>query len=76
MRRLRFTAQIQAALDMEFGAAARERRRSLFERASADPSLKAHAFAVMAGPESVPAELFTEAHRDRVLGVQAEPAAA
>lgn len=68
MRRLRFTAKLQAALDMEFGETARARRRSLFERAAADPSLKAHAFAVMAGPESLPPELFTEAHRARVLG--------
>jgi 2-polyprenyl-6-methoxyphenol hydroxylase-like FAD-dependent oxidoreductase len=67
MRRLRFTAKLQAALDMEFGEAARARRRSHFARAASDPSLKAHAFAVMAGPESLPPELFTEAHRARVL---------
>ncbi len=68
MRRLRFTAKLQAALDMEFGDAARARRRSLFERSAADPSLKAHAFAVMAGPESLPPEMFTDDHRARVLG--------
>ena len=68
MRRLRFTAKLQAALDMEFGDAARARRQSLFERSAADPSLKAHAFAVMAGPESLPAEMFTDDHRARVLG--------
>ena len=38
-------------------------------RAAADPGLKAHAFAVMAGPETLPAEVFTDAHRDKVLGV-------
>jgi len=70
MRRLRFTAKIQAALDMEFGEAARERRRHHFERSAADPSLRAHAVAVMAGPETVPAELFTEEHRARVLGLE------
>ncbi|HVI30954.1 FAD-dependent oxidoreductase [Phenylobacterium sp.] len=74
MRRLRFVAQIQAALDMEFGEAARARRRSLFERAAGDPGLKAHAFAVMAGPETLPPELFTEDHRARVLGGQEERA--
>jgi len=68
MRRLRFTARIQAALDMEFGPKAAARRKDLHDRAQADPGLKAHAFAVMAGPETVPAELFTEAHRARVLG--------
>lgn len=68
MRRLRFTAKIQAKIDMEFGEEAQKRRRSLFERSAADPSLKAHALAVMAGPEAAPAELFTDAHRARVLG--------
>jgi 2-polyprenyl-6-methoxyphenol hydroxylase-like FAD-dependent oxidoreductase len=69
MRRLRFTARIQAALDMEFGPEAAARRKDLHDRSRTDPGLKAHAFAVMAGPETVPAELFTEAHRDRVLGL-------
>ena len=68
MRRLRFTAKLQAAIDMEFGDAAQARRRSLFERSAADPSLKAHSVAVMAGPEALPPEIFTDAHRDRVLG--------
>ena len=68
MRRLRFAARIQAALDMEFGPEAAARRKDLNDRAQVDPGLKAHAFAVMAGPETVPAELFTEAHRARVLG--------
>ena len=67
MRRLRFAASLQAALDMEFGEAARERRRRHFERASADPTLRLHSLAVMAGPEAAPAEIFTEAHRARVL---------
>jgi 2-polyprenyl-6-methoxyphenol hydroxylase-like FAD-dependent oxidoreductase len=68
MRRLRFTAKLQATLDMEFGDDARERRRSLFRRAAADPSLRAHAFAVMAGPETLPGEMFSDEHRARVLG--------
>ena len=68
MRRLRFAAGLQAALDMEFGEAARERRRSYHERSAADPSLGMHGFAVMAGPEVPPPEIFTEAHRLRVLG--------
>lgn len=68
MRRLRFAASLQATIDMEFGDDARERRRGLFERAAADPSLRAHSVAVMAGPEALPAEIFTDAHRARVLG--------
>ena len=68
MRRLRFAASLQAGLDMEFDEAAKERRRRHFEHAAADPTLGIHAVAVMAGPEAVPAEFFTDAHRDRVLG--------
>ena len=69
MRRLRFAGQIQAALDMEFGEAARERRRLYHERKAADPMLGLHGVAIMAGPENAPAEIFTEAHRARVLGL-------
>ena len=68
MRRLRFVASLQSALDAEFGDEARARRRSYFERAAADPTLSQHAFAVMGGPEAAPADTFTPAYRDRVLG--------
>ncbi|MBI1398816.1 FAD-dependent monooxygenase [Hyphomonas sp.] len=68
MRRLRFAGQLQAALDMEFGPEARERRRLYHQRKAADPSLGLHGVAIMAGPENAPAEIFTEAHRARVLG--------
>ena len=68
MRRLRFAGQLQAALDAEFGEEARERRRSYDERKAADPSLGSHAFAIMAGPETLPPEMFTEEHRANVLG--------
>lgn len=68
MRRLRFVAEIKAILDAEFDDNARERRRSYFERAAADPMLQAHALAVMAGPESMPPEIFTAEHRAKVLG--------
>src|SRR5665213_2697953 len=68
MRRLRFVASLQATIDMEFGDQAKARRRSLFERSATDPSLGAHGFAVLAGPESLPAEIFTDDHRARVLG--------
>ena len=67
MRRLRFVGQLQAALDMEFGPEAAERRRSYHQRRALDPSLGLHGVAIMAGPENAPAETFTEAHRQRVL---------
>lgn len=68
MRRLRFAGEITAVLDAEFGDAARARRLSYFERAAADPMLKAHGVALMAGPELSPPELFTPEHRAHVLG--------
>lgn len=67
MRRLRFSAQLQSALDMEFTPEASARRRSFHDRAALDPMLKMHSLAVMAGPESAPPEIFTDAHRARVL---------
>ena len=67
MRRLRFVAGITAVLDMEFDAAARERRKKYQERAAADMSLGLHAVAVMAGPDALPPEAFTEEYRARVL---------
>jgi menaquinone-9 beta-reductase len=67
MRRLRFAASITAALDMEFGEAAKARRESYHRRAAADPMLKMHGIAIMAGPENAPPDIFTEAHRQRVL---------
>lgn len=68
MRRLRFAAAMQSALDAEFGEAARERRRRYHERSAADPSIGAHGVAVMAGPEVLPAEVFTPEHWARALG--------
>jgi 2-polyprenyl-6-methoxyphenol hydroxylase-like FAD-dependent oxidoreductase len=69
MRRLRFAAALAAAIDAEFGDAASARRRSYHERAAADPSLRSHLIATLAGPEAMPAEAFTPAHRERVLGL-------
>jgi menaquinone-9 beta-reductase len=68
MRRLRFTAAIQARLDMEFDEAARARRASYHQRAKADPMIKALAGAVMMGPEVMPPDVFTPAFRQHVLG--------
>jgi 2-polyprenyl-6-methoxyphenol hydroxylase-like FAD-dependent oxidoreductase len=67
MRRLRFAARLQSAIDMEFGPAAKARRHSYHERGATDPTLKMHSLAVMAGPEAAPAETFTEAHWTRVV---------
>jgi len=68
MRRLRFAANLQATLDMEFGEEAKERRRRYHEATAKDMSVGLHGFAVMAGPEMAPPEIFTPQHRARVLG--------
>ncbi len=67
LRRLRFCSDLQGALDAEFGDDAKARRKRYFERAAADPMIGAHAVAVMAGPEMLPPEVFTEEHRAKVL---------
>jgi 2-polyprenyl-6-methoxyphenol hydroxylase-like FAD-dependent oxidoreductase len=67
MRRLRFCASLTSVLDAEFGPEAKARRRHHFERSAEDPTVGMHGFAVMAGPEAVPAEIFTPEHRARVL---------
>lgn len=69
MRRLRFVGQIQATLDMEFGEEAKARRLRHYTTAATNPEVGAHAAAVLAGPEMLPPEFFTEEHRARALGV-------
>lgn len=68
MRRLRFAGHIQAQLDMEFGEAAKARRLSHHQQRAADPTVGIHSVAILAGPEAVPAEFFTDAHKARTLG--------
>ncbi|NML92681.1 FAD-dependent oxidoreductase [Novosphingobium olei] len=68
MRRLRFTAYIQATLDMEFDEKARARRHRYHEMGAVDPTIGMHAAAVLAGPEALPPEAFTPEHAARVLG--------
>lgn len=69
MRRLRFVAALTATIDMEFDAAARDRRRKYHERLASDMSLGLHGVAVMAGPDVLPPETFTDDYRARVLGL-------
>ena len=67
MRRLRFAGQLQATLDMEFGEEARARRHAYHQRRATDPTVGMHGIAILAGPEAVPEEFFTEDHRQFVL---------
>jgi hypothetical protein len=68
MRRLRFAGQHPGGLDMEFERSRQGTAAQHFEHSAADPTLGIHAVAVMAGPEAVHEQFFTQAHRDRVLG--------
>ncbi len=68
MRRLRFTARLQARIDMEFDAPARQRRKRYLDHALRDPGWARHLQAVMAGPETVDPEAFTNAFAAEILG--------
>ena len=67
MRRPRVNATLTAELDVEFGAAQSAQRLNLLQRAAGDPSLLSHIAAAMAGPDAMPAEVFTDAYRQRVM---------
>ena len=67
MRRLRFAAALQSALDSEFTPEAVARRYRARERMAADPSLNLVFASVMIGPEILPGEVFSEATWERIL---------
>ena len=68
MRRLRFVASLQSVLDSEFTPEAAKRRKSIGERRVADPSLNMVSAAAMVGPERFPAEMFSQANWDKIVG--------
>ncbi len=72
MRRLRFAAAMQARLSVEFGAAGRGLRERLFARQKEEPELGMAVVCALAGPEILPAELFTQDAARRALGAPLE----
>jgi 2-polyprenyl-6-methoxyphenol hydroxylase-like FAD-dependent oxidoreductase len=66
MRRLRFSAALVAEMDAEFDEGARERRARYIR---SPRELHLHGYAMMVGPENVPAAAFTEEHRQKVLSL-------
>lgn len=68
MRRLRFAASIVSALQNEFGPAAEERRRRVREGMLQDPTLILPVMTTLIGPDNVPAEVFEETMRARLIG--------
>lgn len=67
MRRLRFACQVKSVLDAEFGPEADARRADYHTRAAADPTLAFTSVSTIMGPETVPAEAFTEESRQKML---------
>jgi len=68
MRRLRFTASFITTLNARFGPEDLKRRVHAFKRMGEDPSLSMVRLAAFAGPETVPAEYFTEQFYESVFG--------
>jgi 2-polyprenyl-6-methoxyphenol hydroxylase-like FAD-dependent oxidoreductase len=68
MRRLRFGAQVQAAMFSEFGPEAEARRARTFARFEADPMLMMPLLAGLVGPDAVPETAFEESMRELILG--------
>ena len=68
LRRLRFTASFVTTLNARFGPEDMERRTHAFMKMGEDPSLFMVRLAAFSGPESVPAEYFTEQFYQKVFG--------
>lgn len=67
LRRLRFSAALQSAIESEFGEDARARRRRVHDRRRADPTFILPALATMIGPDAIPPLAFEDALRERLL---------
>lgn len=67
MRRMHFACELETMFTAEFGPQNDARRASFHARRDADPTLAVVALTSLMGPESLPAELFTPAHREKIL---------
>ena len=67
-RRIKFISDVTTTLNTTFNQAGRDRRRRFFERAPADPQIGGLLVANLAGPEAMPSEFYTSAHRTYLLG--------
>jgi 2-polyprenyl-6-methoxyphenol hydroxylase-like FAD-dependent oxidoreductase len=70
MRRLRFSAALQARLFAEFGEAERAARAAIFARQEKDPMLGLAALSALAGPEALPAEAFAQSAAIAMFGAE------
>ena len=69
LRRVRFIAQLHAALWTTFGAEGRRQRRAVHNRQRSDPELLAATLAIFTGPDQLDPPVCTEAFRRRCLGL-------
>jgi menaquinone-9 beta-reductase len=67
-RRIKFVSDVTTTLNTNFDHAGRDRRRRFLERAPGDPQVGGLLVANLAGPEAMPAEFYTPAHRGYILG--------
>jgi len=67
MRRLRFAAKVQSAVQNEFGSEAEAARKRARENRAADPTLSLAALATMVGPDAVPPVAFDEALLEKLF---------
>jgi 2-polyprenyl-6-methoxyphenol hydroxylase-like FAD-dependent oxidoreductase len=76
MRRMRFMAELHAALFCSFGPAAVQRRGAFLGRlaSGADPSMQWVVAAPLIGPYNLPEQAFVEGYREKVLNAEAIPA--
>jgi 2-polyprenyl-6-methoxyphenol hydroxylase-like FAD-dependent oxidoreductase len=69
LRRLRTTAQVKTDLVATFTQAGAARRRTYNAIWESDPELAGPQIAPLVGPDNVPAELFSQSTRDRILAL-------
>jgi 2-polyprenyl-6-methoxyphenol hydroxylase-like FAD-dependent oxidoreductase len=67
LRRLRFSAHMQAVYANEFGADASTRRKRAAANRAADPSLQLPLIATLIGPDKVPAPLFADSILEKLF---------
>jgi 2-polyprenyl-6-methoxyphenol hydroxylase-like FAD-dependent oxidoreductase len=69
LRRLRATAQLKTELVATFTAAGAARRRAYNAIWQSDPVLAGPQVAPLVGPDNVPAEMFSQSTKDRILAL-------
>ena len=69
MRRLRFCAEVDSIVHVEFGEGPQRRRMAIRERRAKDPAFMMQSAAVMIGPEMLPGELFSDSAKAEIMAM-------